>query len=144
MSNITITGIADVNRNLQRVLRNVNKEVVIEMENVMEDLSRRTCIEAPKDSGDMRESLRGTVNDKEIIRGMDTGGIQRMGNIEKKDKLEGVVFYDTEYAVIQHEDMSLNHPTAGTKAKYLQDPFQQNQQLYLQKFQDAVNRGSRR
>lgn len=141
---VNITGTARVMANLQRVLRNVNKEVVVEMEQVIEDLSRRSCIEAPKDTGQMRESLRGTVNDKEIIKGMDTGGIQRVGNIEKKDKLEGIVYYDTNYAVKQHEDMTLNHPTAGTKAKYLQDPFQQNQQLYLQKFKDAVNRGTRR
>ncbi|KXZ39482.1 hypothetical protein SAMN05661008_00332 [Alkalithermobacter thermoalcaliphilus JW-YL-7 = DSM 7308] len=141
---VNITGTARVMANLQRVLQNVNREVVKEMENIMEDLSRKTCIEAPKDTGAMRESMRATVNDKEIIKGMDTGGIQRVGNIEKKDKLEGIVFYDTEYCVKQHEDMTLNHPTMGTKAKYLQDPFQQNQQLYLQKFKDAVQRGTRR
>lgn len=30
------------------------------------------------------------------------------------------------YAVIQHENLLYNHPTPGTKAKYLSDPFKQH------------------
>ena len=31
------------------------------------------------------------------------------------------MFYDTPYAVVQHEDMTFNHKP-GRKAKYLEDP----------------------
>ena len=36
-----------------------------------------------------------------------------------------------EYAVIQHEDLTLNHPNGG-KAKYLEDPFNRAIQELLQ------------
>ena len=35
---------------------------------------------------------------------------------------EVVIGYNTPYALKQHEDLTLNHPKPGTKAKYLEDP----------------------
>ena len=33
------------------------------------------------------------------------------------------IVYDQPYALIQHENLTFNHPTPGTKAKYLEGPF---------------------
>lgn len=41
------------------------------------------------------------------------------------------VAYDTPYAKRQHEDMTLRHD-AGRKAKYLEDPFNQEQDTMLE------------
>ena len=35
---------------------------------------------------------------------------------------EVVIGYNTPYALKQHEDLTLNHPKPGAKAKYLEDP----------------------
>jgi hypothetical protein len=39
--------------------------------------------------------------------------------------LRAVVSFDTPYAVIQHEDLTLHHPN-GRQAKYLERPFREN------------------
>ena len=42
--------------------------------------------------------------------------------------LTGAVSYDTPYAVRQHEDLTLRHD-AGRKAKYLEDPMNEERQV---------------
>jgi len=57
------------------------------------------------------------------------------------------VGYSTEYAVKQHEDLSLRHPdprnplsVPGRKAKYLEDPFKANAAKYERFIKNAVQR----
>ncbi|MEU4234183.1 hypothetical protein AB0F17_58755 [Nonomuraea sp. NPDC026600] len=49
------------------------------------------------------------------------GGEGRGGIAIDEENLIGAVSYDTPYAVIQHEDLTLKHDE-GRKAKYLEDP----------------------
>lgn len=51
---------------------------------------------------------------------LDTGALSRSGGVST-DGLEATVYYDTPYAIIQHEKTGLNHQR-GRKAKYLEDP----------------------
>lgn len=51
----------------------------------------------------------------------ETGELARSGATSQDDDTVAVS-YDTDYAVVQHEDMSLNHD-AGRQAKYLESAF---------------------
>ncbi|MFI6814429.1 HK97 gp10 family phage protein [Nonomuraea sp. NPDC050328] len=50
------------------------------------------------------------------------GTLERSGTVVVDEgELVGAVSYDTPYAIIQHEDLTLKHDE-GRKAKYLEDP----------------------
>lgn len=49
---------------------------------------------------------------------IEEGVLERSGAVSQ-DGLVGAVSYDTPYAVVQHEDLTLNHD-AGRQAKYLE------------------------
>lgn len=58
---------------------------------------------------------------------IEEGTLSRSGHVSEDDQhLRVAVSYDTPYAVVQHEDMTLNHD-AGRTAKYLENAF--NSQL---------------
>jgi hypothetical protein len=75
---------------------------------------------------------------------LDEGDLRRSGNVEgatvKGDVIEAQVGYATEYAVVQHEDLSLNHPEPGTSAKFLEKPARENEGLYQRFIADALKR----
>lgn len=48
------------------------------------------------------------------------GDLERSGRVTDPDLGEVTVYYDTPYAVVQHEDMTLQHD-AGRTAKYLEN-----------------------
>jgi hypothetical protein len=75
---------------------------------------------------------------------LDEGDLRRSGNVEpasvKGDVIEARVGYATEYAVVQHEDLSLNHPEPGTQAKFLEQPARQNERRYQSFIADALRK----
>lgn len=52
---------------------------------------------------------------------LDEGTLERSGRADA-DGLEAAVSYDTVYAARQHEELTWHHPMPGRKAKYLEDP----------------------
>lgn len=60
------------------------------------------------------------------------GTLERSGtaSVDEAD-LTGAVSYDTEYAAVQHEDLTLKHDD-GRKAKYLEDPWTNEQAAMLE------------
>ena len=56
-----------------------------------------------------------------------TGGKLKMsGTVEPHpEEMNVEIGYNTEYALIQHEDMTFRHTRPGAKAKYLEDPAMQ-------------------
>ena len=57
---------------------------------------------------------------------VDEGTLLRSGTVNpSKGGMVQTISYNTEYDIVQHEDLSLNHP-AGGKAKYLEDPLNAN------------------
>lgn len=48
------------------------------------------------------------------------GDLERSGRVTPPEAGEVVVYYDTPYAVVQHEDLTLQHD-AGRTAKYLEN-----------------------
>jgi hypothetical protein len=60
---------------------------------------------------------------------LDEDTLQRSGKVSV-DGLNGVITYDTIYAVRQHEEMDWKH-LPGRKAKYLEDPMNDEREVML-------------
>jgi len=69
----------------------------------------------------------------------DTGLLEKSANIAFNNDMQGVVFYDTPYAIRQHEELNFRH-AEGRIAKYLELPFQQNQMKALQIIQREIKK----
>jgi hypothetical protein len=54
-----------------------------------------------------------------------------------EDGMTGVVSFGTVYARRQHEELTWKHPQGG-QAKYLQQPFEENMEKYVQRLADDV------
>lgn len=72
------------------------------------DLQSKSVMEAPVDTGDLRADCAVT-----------------------EELLDVTVGYDLPYAMKQHEELGYNHPKGG-KAKYLEDPFNENAERYVE------------
>jgi hypothetical protein len=71
------------------------------------------------------------------------GTLERSGttSVDAAD-LRGALSYDTPYAVIQHEDLTFRHDE-GRKAKYLEDPFDSEQQTMQELIAAQIRRSLR-
>ena len=88
------------------------------------DLQGKSSQEAPIDTGDLRANC--SVSD-----------VRWSG-----DSAHVTVGYNLPYAIVQHERLEFRHPKGG-KAKYLEDPFNQNKAKYERYIRDAVLRALR-
>lgn len=131
-----------IERNLSKLQKQIEKEVLKGVEEALVDLSARSLTECPLDTGNLRESYKVDVNGDTIIVGTKNAKPMKIKKIKKiKDgKVEAEASYNTDYALIQHEDLTFNHPTPGTKAKYLEDPLKNNEQKYVDMITDKVKR----
>lgn len=75
------------------------------------DLQGKSQQQAPIDTGDLRANC--SVSPLKV----------------EGSRLEVRVGYDLPYAIVQHERLDFNHPKGG-KAKYLEDPFNENKAKY--------------
>lgn len=83
------------------------------------DLQGKSAAQAPVDTGDLRANC-------------SVSPLQREG-----DTVWVKVGYDLPYAIVQHERLDFNHPKGG-KAKFLEDPFNENAGKYNSFIQYAV------
>lgn len=67
---------------------------------------------------------------------IEEGTLVRSGATAAEGKT-AVVYFDTPYAVRQHEDMSLRHD-AGRQAKYLEDPVNSERATVMKIMRDAL------
>jgi len=83
------------------------------------DLQNKSSNQAPIDKGDLRANC----------------------SVSPLQEEAGVFYYkvgyDLPYAIIQHERLDFNHPKGG-KAKYLEDPYNENKRQYERYVKDAV------
>jgi hypothetical protein len=71
------------------------------------------------------------------------GTLERSGTTSVDEStLTGAVSYDTPYSVIQHEDLTFRHDS-GRKAKYLEDPFDAEQDTMLELIAANIRRSLR-
>ena len=85
---------------------------------IAEDLKSKSIAEVPVDSGELRDNCK-----------VDTSNIE---NLEVK------VGYDAPHALAQHEKIELQHLSGG-KAKFLEDPFNQNKAQYKSMIAESIS-----
>lgn len=66
----------------------------------------------------------------------EVGDLMRSGGVAVEND-EVAVYYDTPYAVVQHEDMSLRHDD-GRNAKYLENAVRSEQQTVVTMLQNGL------
>lgn len=93
------------------------KEVMKHVITCAGDLHGKSARQAPVDTGDLRSNC--NISPK-----------QKKGNTRFYE-----VGYDLPYAIKQHERLDFNHPKGG-KAKFLEDPFNENKKQYDDYIQD--------
>ena len=117
---ITFTG----SLNLQGITAQMGLKAEKAIGLCCEDLLRKAVEVCPIDSGDLRKS--GTVQLEK--KGIETQGMVGFGGD-----------HTSEYAVVVHEmPNTTNWSEPGTGAKYLENPFKENTQRYLDKIADTV------
>lgn len=83
------------------------------------DLQGKSAAQAPIDTGDLRANC-------------SVSPVQQEGN-----KVYVKVGYNLPYAIVQHEHLEFRHPKGG-KAKYLEDPYNENTVKYERSIKEAV------
>jgi hypothetical protein len=83
------------------------------------DLQGKSAMQAPVDTGDLRANC--------SVSPTTTRG----------DEVSVTVGYDLPYAIVQHEHLEYRHPKGG-KAKFLEDPYKENEAKYKRSIQNAV------
>ncbi len=122
-----LTGADALRKRLKVLDRNVFDALSDEMDDIANDLLRK--------SNDMAPQLTG-----KMIATSDTDS----ANQRRAGKLSRSVFYTVEYAIYQHEGnfnpgpVTAGKPGAGRK--FLQRPFEQNKQAYTERIARSVQR----
>lgn len=115
-----------VRRNLRNLRNKMKREIIKTTEDIVLDLADKAMNLAPIDTGELRKSVDPVVEVKSNrIRGNVT--------FSAKNPKTG---YD--YALIQHEELSFNHPRGG-QAKYLEQPLKENSARYKRMMDDKVS-----
>lgn len=109
-----------------------------------QEMSKQAAFGTVSTLGEIGKDLLG--KSQEIVP-YDKGDLERSGYYGIFDGPQGPaleVGYQEPYAIVQHEDLSLNHP-GGREAKYLERPFLENKTTYRDWLFDVVRRpGSQR
>jgi len=123
-SGVTVRGMREVQAKFKRATEEVKEAMLQGVEDATADLLRRAKEEAPiGETGDLRGSGSKSVK---VVAG----------------EVIGEVGFNTPYALIQHEDMTFNHPQGG-KAKYLTDPLNRNATKYRKMILEEGRRATR-
>jgi hypothetical protein len=122
-----VKGGAAVKRRLRIISRNVHREVGVRLDHNAEDLLSRARGLAPQLEGHL----------------IDAGDILRRGNqyLHKR-----VIFFDSPYAVVRHEDVYNLGPISSMKSspdgpigrKFLSRPFEAQAQKYQKQIAEGV------
>jgi hypothetical protein len=139
----TLTGTEEVMANLDRYIGSMPEVVMQELEVWAETILQESLKEVPWDTTHLRQT--GTI---EPFDEGDTHGYQIGYNATSFSSgimsgWYGAVKYagedDYNYGLRQHEDLTLHHPKPGTKAKFLEDPFNRIKSQVIPGIVDTIN-----
>ncbi|MHC5259908.1 minor capsid protein [Streptomyces sp. UC4497] len=77
----------------------------------------------------LQRALEHTLGEADKLVPLDEGTLRRSGRVDV-DGLNGVISYDTVYAVRQHEELTWKH-LPGRQAKYLEQPMNTERDVML-------------
>lgn len=134
-----------LNQQLKKALQLNPIKTAQTMTAVLLDLAGESSRRAPIESGDLRRDCSADVGTRKLYKDQrPTGAV-----ISPSTKIQGSVGYSLVYAVRQHEDLSLRHDrtdgyvrpdgttsnmVAGGEAKYLERPFNERAEKYVDMF----------
>lgn len=102
-----------------KVSKVVEQAAIAALQKCGADLQRKSSEQAPIDTGDLRANC-------------------HVSELQRQNKSMYVkVGYDLPYAIVQHERLDFRHPRGG-KAKYLEDPFEENKGKYEKYIGEAI------
>jgi len=117
---MSVRGLREVMTRMNEALNRIEGASVDSLRECSWDLLGRSVELAPIDTSDLRGSGKVTFE-------------------EDGNKTVALVSFNTPYAVRQHEELTYRHPNGG-QAKYLEQPFQQNAERYVQHIANSVRR----
>lgn len=136
-----LEGLEDIEKSFNNKLKQVKRYTAKAMADVTLDLLSRAVQLAPVDTGDLRRSGSASINGVEVAKGSKDGNANVLKSAPETnaDEVWGEVGFSVEYAYVQHEDLSLNHPNGG-QAKYLEKPFVTNTEKYIKHLENSVDK----
>ena len=114
--NISIKGLPELEKILGAMTPDTNNAVETKLKTIVLDLQGKSQLLAPVDTGDLRGSAHSEVNGT-----------------------DGIVYFDEVYALRQHEEVEFQHPKGG-QSKFLQVPYQENKDQYIDALKNAVKK----
>lgn len=138
---ITLKGVDKLNRKLRKLAILSEEEAEKALTKIGLDLQGKAQRLAPVDTGDLRGSAFTVVGKKDISKKTraDKHPKSARSSIPSAGELEAVVGFTEPYALRQHEDMELRHPRGG-EAKFLETPFKENKNKYVDLIGKAISR----
>lgn len=132
-----------ISKSMDKVKRKVQESILEGIKEGLNDLSKESLKECPVDTGDMRRSYKVEINGAEFLRGAGDAVPVISNDIKgiKKGSIDATASYETSYVIKQHEDLTLNHPTPGTKAKFLEDPTKKHEKQILETIKKKMKGG---
>ncbi len=128
---VRLEGLDNVLKNLQKATSDVKGGVVRGIEDAALDLLNNSVRQAPVDTGALRGSASVTFGQTDIARGTESGAVEVVASAGPNDEPLAVIGYGEIYSLRQHEEETWQHPRGGN-AKFLQKPFQENQNRYVE------------
>ncbi|MPW25949.1 hypothetical protein GC105_09115 [Alkalibaculum sp. M08DMB] len=145
----------NLNKKIQQAMKVAPKETTRAMTDCVLDLAGESAKRAPIESGDLRNNCHAKLNNATIYENQSQKGVQVAGNL----KATGEVGYSLPYAARQHEDLTMRHDrtdgyrimsgknagqtvnmVAGGEAKFLERPFRERKQRYINRFKQIIAR----
>jgi hypothetical protein len=114
--NYSVEGLADIQKAFNRKISKVESYTPNALMDVGNDLQGKAQQLAPVDTGDLRGSA-----------------YTKLG----KNSVE--VGFNTPYALRQHEELNYRHPRGG-QAKYLEEPFKENKNKYIDHIKNSTKK----
>ena len=142
--NTELKGLKEATRNLNRRLKQVKNYTEKGVTDVVLDCLGKSVPRAPVDTGDLRGSGFARVNNTTVASGPGRGStalsVKEAAGAAAGDKVEGVTGFSAPYAVVQHEDLSFNHPKGG-EAKYLERTVVENTEKWINHLRKSAKKG---
>ena len=131
-----VEGVESLVKNFDKYLQKMTDTITNNIVETNLEIAKESAYECPYDTSELVQTLQVTVNNKIIAKGSRARTIQAVNSKKltgKTYKITAIISYNKAYAIEQHENTYYHHPTPGTKAKYLEDPFQRSIQKFLTK-----------
>lgn len=127
---LNLAGSDALNRQLEKTIERAPILASRKLMDITLDLAGRSAQLAPVDTGDLRNDCHAEINGVTVF-----ADKKQSGTAPTSPQLTATIGYSLPYALRQHEELDYNHPKGG-QAKYLEQPFLENEAKYIKALAD--------